>query len=509
MPNTPRPNSPRAIIYTRVSTEEQASEGHSLEAQARICRAFADQRGWSVVALYEDAGISGKNDRRKGFQAVLADVRQGRADIVVTHKLDRFSRSIIDILVYMRELSKLGVSYASATEQFDFTTPMGKVVLTILAAFAEWYLDNLSAETKKGKKERAQKGLWNGNPPFGYRVNPDTKRLEIEPHEAEGVRMAFREYAAGHRTDIQIARLLNAADYRTFARKPMPFSKDTVREMLKNVFYLGLVKYKDQTYTGQHPAIIDRALFDKAMIARRANTLRHNSANHTATRIYPLAGIVHCRECGRKLRGQFWGKHGRHYHDPAHEYDDPCTQPANIPAELLETDIANVIGAITLPPNWQKRIIARLKSKRDPRVDERKRAGLRGQLARARQLFVLGDMSEREYNLEKTRVQSEIDQLQPVPELDLLKAGEMLADFSNVWKSANAEQKKRLLQAMLERVYVLGDRVMGIQPKLEFYPIFLTGCGPDGIRTRDLGLDRAACLAATPRVQKERGVNIP
>jgi len=65
--------------------------------------------------------------------------------------------------------ARLGVGYVSASEQFDFTTPIGKVMLVMLAAFAEWYLDNLSAETKKGKRARAEKGLWNGNPPFGYR----------------------------------------------------------------------------------------------------------------------------------------------------------------------------------------------------------------------------------------------------------------------------------------------------------------------------------------------------
>ena len=235
----------RVAIYLRVSTDEQAREGHSLDAQLKICLAFAQQRGWEVVAVLRDpeenagptatptaqqprrrkATSSGKTDRRPGFQKLIGMARRGGCDVALTHKLDRFSRSITDILTYLREFNKLGVAYTSATEQFDFTTPMGKVLLTLLAAFAEWYLDNLSAETKKGKRERAEKGYWNGDLSWGYRLAEGGAEAEPDPERAPGVLRAFTVFAEGLSSDLEIARLLNRDGYRTSGKRgSMPFS---------------------------------------------------------------------------------------------------------------------------------------------------------------------------------------------------------------------------------------------------------------------------------------------
>jgi len=151
----------RAAIYTRVSSEEQI-EGHSLSAQAEIIRNFCFQRGWTVVQMYEERGRSGKNALRPEFQQMIKHAEAGLFDVIIVHKLDRFSRSLQDVLTYLKYLDEHNVSFVSVNESFDFTTPTGKVQLVIMAAMAEWYLDNLSQETIKGKRERARKGGWNG-----------------------------------------------------------------------------------------------------------------------------------------------------------------------------------------------------------------------------------------------------------------------------------------------------------------------------------------------------------
>ena len=237
---------PRVAIYLRVSTEEQA-EGHSLDAQRKLCTQLAETRGWQIVATYEDPGYSAKTEKRPAFQRLLADARAGNVDIILTHKLDRFSRSIFDIFRLLREFHEHGISYVSAAEQFDFTTPMGKVQLALWAAFAEWYIDNLSAETSKGKKERAMKGLWNGDVAFGYKRVPAGERvtgrviyaLEADEHDADGVRLAFELYASGQYNDREVAAELNRRGYLTANKTGRrPFSKDTVCAMLKNRFFL-------------------------------------------------------------------------------------------------------------------------------------------------------------------------------------------------------------------------------------------------------------------------------
>ena len=139
-----------------------------MEAQARLVAQFCNLREWEVVKVYEERGRSGKNVLRPEFQAMLLDGEAGLFDVLVVHKLDRFSRSIIDTHTYIQKLDSIGVAFVSATEPFDLTSPMGKAFLGILAIFAELYLDNLAAEITKGKKQRALKGFWNGTLSWGY-----------------------------------------------------------------------------------------------------------------------------------------------------------------------------------------------------------------------------------------------------------------------------------------------------------------------------------------------------
>lgn len=144
----------RAVIYTRVSTNEQI-DGYSLDAQQEQCTRFCESRGWQVVRVYQDAGRSGLSIHRPALQEML---KATDYDVIVCHKLDRFSRSLLDVMSQLAALNERGVTFASASEQFDFSTPFGKVILAMLAAFAQWYVDNLATEIRKGKQERARQG---------------------------------------------------------------------------------------------------------------------------------------------------------------------------------------------------------------------------------------------------------------------------------------------------------------------------------------------------------------
>ncbi|MFC1961188.1 recombinase family protein, partial [Chloroflexota bacterium] len=108
----------RAAIYTRVSSEEQV-DGYSLSAQEVETRRVCQQKGWEVVRVYTDPGRSGRTAIRPGFQAMIDDAEAGQFDVIVVHKLDRFSRSLLDTLSYLGQLDKTNVSFISATEDFD------------------------------------------------------------------------------------------------------------------------------------------------------------------------------------------------------------------------------------------------------------------------------------------------------------------------------------------------------------------------------------------------------
>jgi site-specific DNA recombinase len=494
MPPTPI----RVGIYDRISSEMQI-DNHSLDAQERLARKYAEDRGWSIVQVYTDEAISGTHDRRPQFQQMIADVQTGLLDVVIVYKLDRFARNVELANKYIKILLAHNVTFVSITEGFDATTPIGKMQMNLMATFAEWYSDNLSNEYKKGKRERSAKGLWNGDRPFGYRQT-ESKVLEPDPTDAGGVQLAFREYASGLYSDNQIAQLLNANGYRTANKTGRrPFSKDTVREMLKNRFYLGLVSYKGNWHQGQHPALIDEETFDRARTAREKQTKRRMTAPMTQ-RVYPLSGLLYCEACGLRYRGRH-DRYGRHYWKPATDYGITCIYRPTVRA-AVEDQLAQIIGVVKLPRDWEREVMARLSHRLGHNQElDAKRARLESQLERARKLYYLGDWTESEYAAERARLHRELDALRPIKQIDVTQAGELLRDFGDLYGNGSLENRKRLLNTMLEKVFLEGDEICAITPRRELYPLmFAYGGGPDGIRTRDLGLDRAACLAATPRV---------
>lgn len=474
------PNPLRCVIYIRVSSKEQLA-GHSLDAQRDLCTQFAQSRGWQVVAIFEGEGESAKNDRRKSFQKALAFIRQGGADVFLTHKVDRFARNLIDALVYLHELQKLNVTYCAVAEQFDFTTPQGWLMLVMLAALAELFLKNLSAEVQKGKSKRAEKGYWNGDLSWGYQVSADGKTAEPDPVTAPGLQLAFSQFITGLYTDLDIARRLNDKGYRT--SNDAPFSKDTVRSMLQNPFYVGQVSYKGQLYPGTHPPLISGAEFDKAQSIRRSRRSLPRAAKFNA-RVYPLSRLCVCSHCLRTLRGQTLGRNldTRYYRDPDRDYGGHCPNPQFVNAGALESGLADLLARIQIPDDYPARALYHLRANRDPQSDQRRRDRLQEKIKRLAELYAEGVYTRPDYDRRVAETRAELDTLQPgPPAVNLDQAAKFLRDFPALWAKADPEQQKRLLQAMLERVVISGPDIIALQPKPDFYPL-LVSSGPDGIR---------------------------
>jgi site-specific DNA recombinase len=469
----------RCAIYIRVSSEMQV-DGHSLDAQRDICTKFAEGRGWKVVRIFEGQGESAKTDQRRAFQEMVEFVRAGHADIVLTHKLDRFARNVVDALTYLHEFNQRGVSYCSATEQFDFTTPWGKMQLVMLAAFAELFLNNLSAETKKGKRKRAEKGLWNGDLPFGYQKAADGKNAEPHPEQAAAVRAAFKEYATGTKNDLEIAKMLNRAGCRTQGKRgAVPFSRDAVRSILQNIFYTGKVSYKGEFFPGQHPAIISTELFEQCQAVRRRLSVA--PAKRPALRVYPLAGLIYCGYCKRPLSGQGIRSH-RYYRDRAHDMDVNCKGQVCVSAEIVENAIGKIFCSMRLPESWRAAITSTADATFSPENIQRQRQRIESRLARAKELYIEGAYTRIQYENALHEAEIELDALKPLPTENILAGAKLLDDLPRLWAVAKIEEKKTLLRSMIERVFVLDGRIIAIQPTPYFYPLFeqvLVQSGPD------------------------------
>lgn len=196
----------RAIGYVRVSTEEQARGGVSLDAQRDKIAAWANLTDAMLVDIVTDAGFSGSKMSRPGVAEVLRRVRAGEADCVVVYAIDRLSRSTLDFLSTVRGLAKDGIGFVSVREALDSSSPHGKFTMTILAAVAEMERDLIAARTVEGMSRCARERRVFGSTPYGWRR--EGSRL-VEDVEQQRVLTYVQELRAGGASYRFIAEDLN------------------------------------------------------------------------------------------------------------------------------------------------------------------------------------------------------------------------------------------------------------------------------------------------------------
>ena len=252
-------------LYIRVSTESQAEEGYSLDAQASRLQSYCDAQGWTVspAHIYIDAGLSGKSTDRPAFQAMMQAAQGGQVARIVAMKLDRVARNTKDFLATVESLQAAGCDMVLIKESFDTGTPHGKFALTMFAAIAELEVSQIAERVKSGKVQKAAQGGDNGRYcPLGYSF--DNGRYSVEESAAQTVRSIFTDYTTGQ-TLTAIAARLTAQGVPT--ARGGAWYPATVRYILTNGFYAGLTQYDGQTAPASHPAIVSPDTY-QAAIAR-------------------------------------------------------------------------------------------------------------------------------------------------------------------------------------------------------------------------------------------------
>ncbi|WP_372814271.1 recombinase family protein [Paenibacillus sp.] len=311
----------RIAIYIRVSTEEQAEQGYSIDGQEETLRAYCEKEGYNIVDKYIDRGISGKSmEHRLELQRMLGDVQQGRFDMVLVWKMNRLARKMKDLLHIIDLLDKHNVSFKSLSEQqFDTSTSSGKFMLHIMGAVGEFERNTIVDNVKMGHKQRARTGKHNGKLPLGYRSVEDVingvrnreSRVEIVPQEEVVVLKIFERFAAG-RGFKSIANELNHEGYVT--KSGGAFSISGVKEILDNPFYAGKIRYgkhenwsekrrkgrnkEPNIFEGLHPAIVSEELWDKVQYLRKKKSVVSLKRFDGE---FLLTWLIRCPQCGAPM----------------------------------------------------------------------------------------------------------------------------------------------------------------------------------------------------------------
>lgn len=307
----------KVAVYARFSSDMQRTE--SITAQVRACKITCGQKNYEVIKVYADEARTGRNDKREQFQQMIKDSALGIFDIVMVHKLDRFSRDPSDTLYYTKVLRQNKVELISVTESFD-GTPEGEMMKMVILGINQYVSLNMSREVRKGLKENAVEALsTGGRGPMGFDIID--KQFVINEKEAEAVKLIFSMYDSGNGY-MTIINKLNSLGYKT--KKGLPFSKNSLYEILRNPKYYGCYVYNracsadiygkrsphrhkslDEQIIVENgvPAIIDEELWQR--VQEKMDKNKRLGGSFKAKKVYLLSGKIRCGICHSAYHGNF------------------------------------------------------------------------------------------------------------------------------------------------------------------------------------------------------------
>ena len=436
----------RVAAYTWVSDESQV-DGHSLDAQLSEITRWCHLKGYELVAVFTDAGVSAYTDKiskRPDFARLLDEADAGAFDVVVVHTLDRWARNSAVLAQSLARLGKAGVGFASVTEQIDHTTPAGQMILTTLGAAQQFFSAQTGVHVRKAHREKASKGIAVGPAAFGLMRPEPGAAFQIVPEEAEAVEVSFQM----RRTGIsygQIAAWLNDQGCRT--RKGRRFTGHAVKDILGCRLYIGLVRCGDEEFEGKHEAIVDRELFDGVQRLRKQRT--GTRLVHGARGV--LQGRVGCIRCGHPLHSDRQHRTGLPMYRERHAFDCETNNHACM-AGPVNDQIGSLFGSLAIPEDWPERI-ATLAAKRGcRRVDI---ASLQERKRRVYQIHEDGGYgNDAEYKAKLAEIEAQIRTAQPAPILKVAECLALFKDLPALWAEATPEERSRLIAPLVERVYI-------------------------------------------------------
>jgi site-specific DNA recombinase len=385
---------PRAALYMRVSTGRQKEYDLSIPDQRSQLRSWCRGQGYEVVAEFVEPGASATDDRRPVFQQMIERACDGEHafDLIVVHSYSRFFREAFEQEFYLRKLAKHSIKVVSITQPVgDETEPVHAMMRKVIALFDEYQSKENAKHVIRSMKENARQGFWNGaTPPLGYGLIEAEKRgakikkkLEVDPVEAETVRLIFKLYLLGDGSSgalgvKEIVKWLNARGYRT--RRGKSFGVGQLHKLLTNTVYIGRWKFNQTSSKTRRkkaanevveipvPAIIEPDTFEQVQRQLQARSPKTQAPRVTTGPIL-LTGLAVCATCrgGMTLRtGTSKGRRVYRYYtcsNCATKGKTAC-RGRSIPMDKLDTLVTDHLLERLFKPERMALILASLSSRR-------------------------------------------------------------------------------------------------------------------------------------------------
>lgn len=326
----------KGVIYVRVSDQSQV-DGTSLDTQEQICRDYAAKEGIKVVRIFREEGVSAKTLDRPQFQLMMEYLSTEKVQALITYKTDRLSRNLSNQLLVINDLREHGVEYHSATENVN-NTPAGSLQRNILGAFSEYDNQIRAERCRGGLVARFKEGHWVSAPPPGYTM---INKRAVPNDMAEHIKWAYEKRALGWKLE-KICMGMNIRGYR--GRGGHKIRIQTLDRILKNPFYMGLMRSFDLEVWGKHEPLIDKSLWYKVQVEPKQMIRR--VFNPT----FPLRGSLYCTECGERLMGSSSTGRSKKYAYYHHRHPSTCPKAKNESKDKVENEFKTLLKKLKPKP---------------------------------------------------------------------------------------------------------------------------------------------------------------
>jgi site-specific DNA recombinase len=442
------------VIYTRVSTKEQADNNLSLETQKKGCQAHVLKLGYNVLAYFGGTYESAASDERKEFKRMIEFCKKQKAKVsyIVVYSLERFSRTGDNAIWLSRQLRELGITIISVTQPIDTSNPSGVLQQNILFLFGQYDNDLRKQKSMAGTKEKLLRGIWCTKPPLGYDTIRRNGERTIEIN-ATGklLRKAFLWKANENIGLSEIAGRLKALKFNI-----------TIKQLHKtfvNPFYCGMLVHRSldgEIIKGIHDALVSQEVFLKVNDYRPR--LYGNSKNDNYEKT-PLRGLLKCDSCGEVLRGYIAKAKGIFYYKCNSDKKCGCNKSAN----SLHNTFLETLGALSLNEDYKDLFVEQLKliynnlNEEKDKVNDTYQAQLKeidGKIERLEERFINEELKSDLYEKFATKFKEEKEQIMEKVKgctisgsnLDfyIKRSVQLSTELPTVWSSSDYTHKQKL-----------------------------------------------------------------
>ena len=328
-----------AVIYTRVSTTEQAKHGYSLASQELECKKFAEKEGMKVVKIYREEGVSAKTTNRPQLQNLIKFCIENKKSIncIIVWKFDRFTRKLEDQIELFGKMQKYNIRILSATENNE-ESAIGNLVRNVIGTFAQFENDIKSERVTAGMKEAFLQGNWLWKAPIGYKMIG--KKLYIDEIKGSHIKKIFEDFATGLYRQTDLLNYLKDNNIK--------ISANTLCDLLRKPVYYGYLvneKYSKEPIKGDFEPIVDEQTFYRVQAilnGNKAQAVPHLRQNP----MFPLKQFITCPYCNQSLTGDTpHGRKGQKYYY-YRCYNKDCIAHFNISKDKLENNFVEYLTKI-------------------------------------------------------------------------------------------------------------------------------------------------------------------